>query len=172
MYYTKLKGHQYHVAYNVLEAGDILLSVDDKKLTSFIIKGVFTHASFCVSKDGIFEIAEMTHTNYTKSCLFDIFKEADRVVIMRSDWDVEYKRRVIDRCRTLERATYDIRFDLGVEQLYCSELVYQSDFMKHLKLDLSDLAGLGRQYISPDGIYDCENLKVVYDSNDTLAVPI
>ena len=165
MYYAKLRGWQYHQAYSVLKAGDILLSVDNKKLTSLLIPGVFTHASFCVSKDGIFEIAEMTHENFLKSCLFDIFKEADRVVILRADWSDDYRESSIARCRTLERCNYDVQFDLGVDSLYCSELVYQSDFRRTLDFDLSDLAGLGRKYLSPDGIYACKNLTVIFDSD-------
>ena len=164
-YYTSFKGTKYHVGYNKLEPADILVTVDRKKLTTLLIGGEFSHAAFCVSKDQVFEVAEMTHEDFKKSCFFDICKESDRVVILRCPlWDDEYKRQVIDRCRTLEKSTYDVQFDLGIKSLYCSELIYHSDFMKTLELNLDDLAGLGKPYISPEGVYKCKRLKVVWDS--------
>jgi hypothetical protein len=169
LYYTKLRGWQFHQAVKIYQPGDILLSVDKKKLTSLLIPGVFTHASFAIAKNAPFEVAEMTHANYSRSCLFDIFKEADRVVILRPEWDEYYRSKAIEKCLSLQNATYDVSFSLGIESLYCSELVYQSDFERRLKFDLSDLAGLGRPYLSPDGIYDCGDLTVIFDSD--LCIP-
>jgi len=55
---------------------------------------------------------------------------------------------------------------MGVKALYCSELVYQSDFERRLDVNLEDLAGLGRKYISPDGLYKAKNVRVVWDSDE------
>jgi hypothetical protein len=164
LYYTILRGWQYHQAYATIEPGDVLLTIDKKKLTTLLIPGQFTHAAICVAKDGIWEVSELTHHDYTKSCLFDIFKESDRVIILRPPFDQEYKEKFINKCKSFVDAKYDVAFELGNEALFCSELVYESDFERRLELDLSDIAGLGRKYISPDGIYFCEKLKVVYDS--------
>jgi hypothetical protein len=112
-----------------------------------------------------YEIAEMTHTDYTKSHFFDLCKEADRVCILECvDFTPDYVEAMIARCLSFESARYDSEFTLGVEALYCSELIYQADFAKFLEVDLSDLAGLGRPYLSPDGIYQAENVRVVWDS--------
>ena len=163
MYYTTFRGWKYHQGYKLLEPGDIILTQDKKKLTTLIIGGEYSHAALCVSKDGIFEVAEMTHTDYTKSCFFDICKESDKVAILRCpDWDTEYTQKVIDLCRTYEDAIYDNSFEFGVKSLYCSELVYQADFERRLKVSLEDLAGLGRDYISPFGLFKAENVDIIW----------
>lgn len=168
-YYPSLRGKKYHEGYAKLRAGDIILTRDNKKLTTLLIGGDFTHAALCIALNYYnnpgWEVSEMTHENYTKSFFFDICKEADRVVILRChDWDLEYLKKVIEQCISLQSAQYDIEFELGVKALYCSELVYQSDFEKRLKVDLTDIAGLGRPYLSPTGIYKAKNIDLVWDS--------
>ncbi len=169
-YYTSLRGAKYQAGYKKLEPGHIILTIDNKKLTSLLIPGTFAHAALCLGKSNgsdTYEVAEMTHPDYTKSYCFDICKEADRVVILKCDnWDEEYTQKVIDKCLEFEDVTYDVKFDLGVKTLYCSELVFQSDFERRLDINLEDLAGLGRQYISPDGLYKAKNVKVVWDSDE------
>lgn len=166
-YYTSLRGAKYHEGYKLLRPGHIVLTNDRKKLTSLLIPGEFSHAALCVGKGEGWEIAEMTHEDFTKSYFFDLCKEADRVVILECpDFDDDYTKKVIQMCRSFENAHYDVEFNLGIESLYCSELIYQSDFERRLKLDLEDLAGLGRPYISPQGIYDCLNLKIIWDSDN------
>ncbi len=165
-YYTSLRGWKYIRGYSKLQPGDIILTIDKKKLTTFLIPGEFTHAALCVDKYKEWEISEMTHSHYTKSAFFDICKESDRVLILRcSDWDHDYIKKVIDKCKTFQEAKYDIEFSLGIKSLYCSELVYQSDFEKRLKVSLDDLAGIGREYISPTGIYNAENIQIIWDSD-------
>ncbi len=166
-YYTSLRGARYHEGYEKLKPGHILLTIDKKKLTSLLIPGTFAHAALCLAKanGGGYEVAEMTHTNYTKSYFFDICKEADRVVILECvDWDEDYIQAVIAKCLEFEDAVYDVKFHLGVKALYCSELVYQSDLEGRLDVNLDDLAGLGRLYISPDGLFKAKNVRVVWDS--------
>lgn len=167
-YYTSLRGKKYHSGYELLKPGHIILTLDRKKLTSILIPGDFSHAALCVGKHpDSYEIAEMTHTDYTKSHFFDICKEADRVVILECpDFSDGYIHKMIEKCMSFENAKYDTDFSLGVEALYCSELVYQSDFAKFLQVDLSDLAGLGRPYLSPDGLYRAKNVRVVWDSDN------
>lgn len=166
MYYTSFKGWKYHQGYKLLQPGDILLTQDKKKLTTIIIGGEYSHAALCVSKDGVFEVAEMTHTHYTKSCFFDICKEADKVAILRCvDWDEEYKKKVIETCLSFSDAIYDNRFQFGVKTLYCSELVYLADFEKRLDVSLEDLAGIGRPYISPYGLYKAKNVEIIWEAH-------
>jgi len=174
-YYTSLRGAKYQDGYRKLEPGHIILTIDKKKLTSLLIPGDFAHAALCVSKfstSGNYEIAEMTHTDYTKSYFFDLCKEADRVVIMKChDWDEEYTKKVIAKCIEFEDAIYDVKFGFGVKALYCSELVYQSDFERRLDVNLEDLAGLGREYISPTGLYHANNIEIVWDSRNHILTP-
>lgn len=189
MYYTRLRGNKYHEGWQLLQPGHIVLTIDDKKLTGMLIGGFMSHAALCLAKRDIsheYEIAEMTHTNFTYSDFFDICKEASRVLIINcEDWDKDYKGRVVKAAHSLHNAKYDIEFELGVEALYCSELVLQADKIAYqsilneldvssplncrLKVDLSDLAGLGRPYISPDGLLFAKNVRVVWDSDGQFA---
>lgn len=165
-YYTSLRGWKYLRGYALLQPGDIILTLDRKKLTALLIPGNFSHAALCVDKGCEWEVSEMTHTNYTKSAFFDICKESDRVVILRCrDWDAEYISNVIAACKSFDHANYDIKFDFGVQALYCSELVYQSDFEQRLKINLDDIEGLGTQYISPDGLSKAKNCDWIWDSD-------
>lgn len=165
-YYTSFRGWKYHRGYKLLLPGDIILTQDKRKLTTFLIGGEFSHAALCVSKDGVFEVAEMTHTDFTRSCFFDLCKEADKVTIIRCyDWDKEYTQRVINKCLTFTDAVYDNEFDFGIKSLYCSELVYQADFERRLNVSLEDLADIGRPYISPFGLYRAKNVEKVWESD-------
>lgn len=167
MYYAKIKGNQYKSGYKLLKSGDIILTTDKKKLTSLLIPGEWNHAALCIDK-GLnvdYEVAEMTHADYTKSHFFDICKESDRILIMRCpDFTDTYIKAMTSQCKEYEKAKYDVEFNLGIEALYCSELIYQSDFARVLNFDLSDFAGIGRPYLSPQGIRECKNLDVVWDS--------
>lgn len=168
MYYTAMRGWKYKRGYSLLNTGDIILTKDNWKLTSFLIPGEFSHAALCVDK-GIytpFEIAEMTHENFSKSSFYDLCREADRVVIVRCrDWDDSYIKVVTSKCKSFDGTSYDIHFDLGVKSLYCSELVVQSDVENRLQVDYSDFVGIGREYISPMGLYLANNVEVVWDSD-------
>jgi len=165
-----MRGIKYHEGYKKLLPGDIIVTNDRKKLTSLLIPGEFSHAALCISKDQKWEVSEMTHTDYTKSAFFDICKESDRVVILRCDvWKKSYVLEVIKKCKGFVGAKYDQEFELGVEALYCSELVYMADFKKLLDVNLDDLAGLGRLYLSPDGLFKAKNVKIIWDSDKSNA---
>lgn len=168
MYYTSLRGNVYNEAYALLQAGDYIVAKDDKKLTAVLIGGEWTHASLFMGKvtDGArYECAEMTHHNFTKSDFFDVCKESTEFAIFRcKDYDPEYIKEMLNKCKSFEQVPYDVGFELGVRALYCSELVYQADFEHRLKISLEDVHGLGRQYISPTGLSKAENVECIYDS--------
>lgn len=166
-YYTNFRGWKYHRGYQLLQPGDFVCSLDDKKLTTFLIPGEFAHASFCVSKDGEFEMAEMTHHDFTRSTFFDICAESTRVCIFRStDYDPEYIEKMVEKCKSFKDTEYDVEFKLGVDLLACSELVYFTDFEKRLQVNLEDIHLLGRDYISPDGLTKGKTVIKVWDSDN------
>ena len=162
-YYTNFPGWKYHWIYKRIQPGDIILATDAKKLTSMLIPGEWTHAAVCVSKNQRFEVAEMVHTGFRKSTVSDICYEATKLVILRPRFDDVYRRRFITNVLNLDGADYDIKFDLGVKGLYCSELIYQADTEHRLGISLDDLAGLGKPYVSPTGILNAE-VDVIADS--------
>lgn len=176
-YYTSMKGWKYKRGYALLKEGDIILTLDKKKISTLIIGGDWAHAALCVAKSEKeeFEIAEMTHTNYTKSTFSDLCYEADNVAIIRcKDWDEEYTKKVIEKCRSLDSAKYDNAFTLTRDSkgpnpdafLYCSELVYESDFERRLNVNLEDLEDLGRLYISPTGLWNAKNIDIIWESKN------
>jgi hypothetical protein len=180
MYYTRLRGKQYHAGYRLLKPADFILTVDEQKLTTFLVPGLMTHAAFCVAKKSDrpcdFEVAEMTHENYTKSDFFDLCKEASRVLICTcNDWTDVNKVNMIQTCYSFEDALYDVSMNLknallGIKHLYCSALVWWVDQENGHKMecDLTDLEGLGQEYISPDGLLFAKNTRVVWDSDGEL----
>lgn len=167
VYYTSFSGDKFYKAYDLLRPGDILVSNDYKKLTTFLIGGEWTHAALCVSKGSNFEVAEMTHKDFTRSTFFDFCKESDRIAIYRiKDMDDDYLKKMIFECYQLQTSKYDGQFKLGIEALYCSELVYLCDVERRIGASLDDLAGLGREYISPTGLTKGTGVELVYDSNN------
>ena len=165
-YYPTMNGKKFSKIYEVAEPGDIILTIDRKKLTTVLIPGEFSHAGMVVSKDGVWETAEMTHNHYDKTCLFDMAKSSDRIVIMRPTLPQSVINEAIVKCKSFEGADYDTSFSLGIEALYCSELIYESYENNSLGIDISDLLGMGKPYISPSGLYTAENLEVVLDTDD------
>lgn len=172
-YYTSLRGDKYHEGYRMLQPGDFVLTVDKKKLTTFLIPGTFSHAAFCVAKNDssiLPEIIEMTHTDYTKSWFFDLCKEADRVAIFRIlNADLKYISKMIFTARQMDGTPYDITFTLGLKALSCSELIYFIDSEKRMQASLKDIHGLNRPYITPDGLAKAAKVVCVYDSDDMLS---
>lgn len=174
-YYTSFRGWKYYRGYRLIQAGDILVCKDRKKLTAVLIPGEFTHAIQVIAAEGTAEwtVSEMTHHDYTRSNFFDICKESDRVVILRCrDYDADYiKNVVVPTCLSFEDAKYNVEFEFGIPALYCSELCYQSDKERRLQVSLEDLADLGRPYISPTGLYQAKNVDVIWDSDQEIPNP-
>ena len=46
-YYTNLRGKKYHLLYEKLRPGDVILTIDKKKLTTLLITGEFSHSFLC-----------------------------------------------------------------------------------------------------------------------------
>jgi len=173
-YYTSLPGWKYRRGYQLLQPGDMVVTNDKWKLTSMLIPGEFSHGALCLSKDATdkFEIAEMTHENLVESTFYDLCAQATRVAIIRcNDWDEDYVNSVIiPNCIYFRNIgiKYDTIFLLGVKALYCSELPIACDKEKRLKVSYEDLAGLGRPYISPTGLFRASNITIVWDSNNEI----
>lgn len=178
-YYANFPGVKYHEGYKILEMADIILTVDKLKLTTKLVPGTMTHATFCVgnrAKNNVLvrwvdygqEIVEMTHENFHKIDFFDVCKESTRIVIMRNPrLTVMNRWKIAMVSRKFWNAHYDTVFTLGEKLLYCSELDYHifKDAGFPLKVKLDDVAAIGTKYISPDGLMFAEDLVCVYDSD-------
>lgn len=162
--YRKIRGVKYHEGYDLLKPGHIILTINDGKPFTKLYKG-WKHAALCVGKGEYPEVLEMTSHDFTESHFYDICAESSRVCIIECvDFSDGYIIQMIEKAKSFKGAKYDAEFDLGIEALYCSELIYQADFKRLLQLDLSDLLGMGRQYISPQGLYEAKNARVLWDS--------
>ena len=186
--YAAIKGWQYWMMYQVLEEGDWILIIDYATATGLAIRkitgGWFSHAAACVGKNSVWEISEMLGGGYTKTTFYDLCKEADRVVIIDSPlWDKPYRKAMVELCKSdeFQRAEYDVWYDMmndrkvktergsfNVPILACCELCYRMDFEHRVKCDLEDICGIGKPYISPQGLYDAEGIRVKIDSDDLI----
>lgn len=147
-----------------MKPGDVLLSKSSGHLTNVLIGGTYSHAAFVVDTD---KIAEMTANGFDIVDVDKFCKQTTRVCLLRlKEEDDAYGILMAKKAMEFADAQYDLDFSLGVEALYCSELAYQCDYEKRFKCDLSDLAGIGRPYISPVGLYRAEGLKVITEWTD------
>ena len=171
---TKIQGWQFLQLYAMMEPSDILLTLDRHnlagKMVGALTQGEVAHAAQCIAKGAAWEVSEMTQNGYTQSALYDICKHADRVILATcSAWDDAYKKAIVAKNLSFLGAQYDTRFTLDVEYLACSELIYHADFEHRLQVDLTDEAGIGQPYISPEGLLQAKNLVIKLDTDSMLA---
>lgn len=167
---TKIRGNQYKEAYKRLQVGDIILTRDESKLAGKFIDGYWDHVALFLGKEKDFEVAEMTRHGFTKSEFADVFKESSRFKIVRSSkLPSDYIEKMINKCISFDGKHYDTGFSLGIEELYCSEMIFQCDIEMRLKFDLSDLKLIGQPYLSPDGVEACHNLDIIVFDSDSIA---
>lgn len=169
--YAKLSGLDYRLAYDRLKAGDIVLSTDKANLSTKLVGGKYTHAMFCVGKDSsgraLVEIVEMVGEGFKETDFFSVCKQADEIAVVRCDsFDPEYIEKMVEKAITFRGTPYDVKFEMesGYKALYCSELVYDIDFEHRLEVSLEDIAGLGREYISPTGLFKAKNASIIFKS--------
>lgn len=149
----------------LMRPGDILVSKDTYALTNLIIGGRFSHGAVVVGPD---RVAQMTANDFDVVSIDDFCTGCTRMALLRfRDAPDGYGLEVAEKAMTFCDRRYDVHFTLGVEALYCSELCYQSDFDRRMGAVLSDLAGMGRQYISPDGLYCAPGLERQYEWADS-----
>lgn len=173
-YYPKFPGYKYLIAYELIQKGDYILTIDIKKLTSYIIGGEWTHAALFIGKAAPVQVHEFTHKDFTQSTFFDVCKESDEIAIFRCNdprCTPEFIDKVIDKSWSFQLLKYDSSFKLAVETelgfkidaLYCSEHIYEAYF-RILDVSTEDLAGLGQEYISPVGLSRAKNVTCIFDS--------
>lgn len=166
--YTRLDGQDYRVAYDRLRPGDIILTSDKRNATTKFVGGLYTHALFCVAKDPSgsekTELVEMVGEGFKEIDFYEMAKQCDELAIIRcEDFDPDYIERMIKKAFSFRGTPYDVKFQFesGYKGLYCSELVYEIDFERRLQVSLEDVAGIGRQYISPTGLFKAKNGSII-----------
>lgn len=148
-----------------MRAGDVVLTKSSFHLTNLLIGGRFSHAAIVVGPD---KIAEMTSNDFDVRSVDEFSKHCTKISLLRLHTnDQAYATQMAINAMSFSDRDYDYRFTLGVDALYCSELIYQSDTEKRLQCDLTDLVGMGTQYISPAGLYDAKGLKPILEWVDS-----
>ena len=167
--HTSMTSAKYRQGLAKLERGDIVLTRDNRALSTWLVPGTHTHALLCV--DNLLAMvgpvcAEMTHEGYGEIDFAEACFHASRVVILRcQDFDRDYAERVATKCRSFKGTPYDTQFDLDDDEVYCSELPYHCDFERRLQVVPSRAWGTGQKVIKPDDL-SASNVEVVYDSDN------
>lgn len=149
-----------------MQVGDILVSKSRFALTNLIIGGKFSHAAVVISSEPD-QIAEMTHKDFDVVGIKEFSENTTRIALLRfkqaPKW---YAKQFAKNAMRFQDKRYDAKFTLGVEALYCSELLFQSDDEHRMGADTSDLVSLGTPYLSPDGVYQAKGLQVIFEWED------
>ena len=148
----KITGQDWQSFIVMIRPGDLVFSVDRSKLSSVLIPGEWDHVGI-VSEESM--IVEAHFPKVRKIHPFDFCHTSDAVGVLRPF--PATAATLASRCDSFIGIGYDTLFRKGAESLYCSELVWQCDQDNTLGFDTSDAAGLGIEYLSPDGLWDSVN---------------
>lgn len=141
--------------------GIVIGSRDPSKLSGKLIPGDVDHVGILDCGYVIEAVAE----GVVKTTLEEFISRSEGVILCYGyKWDKEYRNNIANIANTFIGIGYDRKFKFGTEALYCSELVFESDIEGRCSYDSSDLAGIGRDYISPIGIVEAVGMTRIYDS--------
>lgn len=164
--HADMTAEKYILGRKKLRAGDIVLATDKRALSTLCVPGVHTHALLCIGElDGIMTCAEMTHEGYGEVPFAQACYHASRVVSLRCpDMPQRYIDDMVSRCRAFAGTKYDTRFELGPDEIYCSELPYLCDWEYRLGVVPSRERFTGQLVVTPDDLL-ASNVVVIYDSD-------
>ena len=144
--------------------GDFILCSDKKKLISSIVPGNLTHAALIGENHNAFE---MTQKNFKVEHILDILYQADYAVLCRiKGIDSDYASKMVERAKTFSDAKYDVKFEIGRDELYCTELIYHADFEHRLEVEPSTM--FGKKRVPADDLFFAKNCEVIYSSSDKI----
>lgn len=125
---------------NTVEPGDILLSYESGRPTSFLIRGYWDHAAIISSKLTIVEAVGDAHGGVREVPIKEWLFKKDSVCVIRPLFLSKYVNKMAAaNSLSFVGKSYDYQFSLDNEMLYCSEVPYvcyrmeSNDFMSHIK---------------------------------------
>lgn len=171
--YTKMTGKVYRAVRKVIQPGDLIVTIDEKRGSSIGTPGKWAHGAIYCGPKG--QVAEMTDEENRPmfADLLDVCFHADHVAVYRCpDWTPEYVRDVIiPNCRLLAGRQYDRQFSLepeadGTQPVYCFEAWRVVDPEGRLKL--KEVTVLGEPAILGESLTQAENAICVFNSQTYL----
>lgn len=119
-----LQGDLYHAALTHARPGDIVLTRTAWRPSNLLLPGRWTHVLLVVDRD---VLVEATLPRVKTTWLVDVWANASEVLIMRPKFLTAEQQADAAACaRGLVGTPYDLEFQLGPRELYCSELVYNA----------------------------------------------
>ena len=148
--------------------GVVISTRDSSKVTGLIIPSDLDHSAIIErwsEQLQDFSIIHAVADGVQRGTLKELCTSCEGFVAhVGEDWDYDYRVSMVDRAVQMLGKPYDGSFKFGVEELYCSEIIYLADFDKRCKYDTQDLAGLGQEYISPKGITEAVGMTKIFDN--------
>lgn len=164
--HTSMTSEKYVRGWRLLRVGDIILTTDNRALSTLCVPGDHTHALLCTGDLWESTCAQMTHAGYGEVAFAEACFHASRVVVLRCpSFDDDYIAEVVRKTYTFKDTPYDTDFSFDNGKSYCSELIYQADIEKRLRVVSSKAWGTGQMVVTPDDLF-AANVEVIYDSDD------
>lgn len=142
---TIITSNQVSDIQKLIQRGDILLSYEAQRFTSFFIKGNFDHAAIVTSRYSVMEAVGDMYANgnnfggVREVDLEEWLYKKDHVAVIRPVYkDITVNIYAAANSFFYKGLGYDYGFRLGAELVYCSELVYlcyekeDKEFMGHV----------------------------------------
>jgi hypothetical protein len=148
----------------LIKPGDIILVGNPWKLQAWLIPGPFDHGALVVDRtEKSAVIGEMTASGYGEVPFKNWLKHYTKVAVLRcATWDKEYIEKMLAFIRKLWGTPYNDQFTFGPESLYCFAMCVAADADKLMRVDTSDLLGLGREYINGDDLFNSPDVCYIY----------
>ena len=128
------------------------------QLYTYLLFGEWHHVG--VYDVVIDKIIEFTPIGYKLTHPNNFCYDATKISIKTcNDFNKKYIRKFIIELHKLREKNYAIsNLEKNSPSIYCSSFIYLADKEKRIKCSTRDFLGLGFEYITPQGIYNANNL--------------
>jgi hypothetical protein len=154
----------YEMCASRIRSGDILSSLSKPTIGCLFTPGQWTHSAICVgTHHGVPLIAEMTGKGFGLVDLREYIRHSRQVIVTRGTTvDRLYGSDMAKRAMAFWYCKYDREFELGDDELSCSELPEAADFENRIIIEPSKI--FGQYVITPQDVADATNAEIVFDS--------
>jgi hypothetical protein len=156
----------YKACIAAIRGGDTLNSLSKPTFGCACTPGQWTHSAICVGFFyGFPMIAEMTGDGFDVVTLRSFMRHTREFIVTRGESvDFGYGCKMAAKAVTFRDVEYDKEFELGDNELSCSELPEAADFENRIIIEPSRL--FDQLVITPQDVADATNAGIVFDSRD------